>query len=146
MALNYESLRAEPGILIEVFLPKRNRFQGILYETLEDGFNHEKEDEINNYLKWLQEKDIKPINDDIKVYFETVLRGYSIYEVDGVFFGDSNGSCHGCAGSDLRKVQFGEKDGECEERTQVIKIIFMPDYEEITSRLQKEVETFEKQK
>jgi hypothetical protein len=120
----YQLLLAEPGILIEILLPKKSRFQGTLHESLKEGADIKK---IRRHFA--DEKDSPHLKRHLGFYdvfakytepdiakFETVFRGYSIYEVDGVFYVSN---------------QADRPPDEFEERTQIIKLIFLPQYGEI---------------
>lgn len=120
---DYQLLLAEPGILIEVLLPKKSRFQGTLHNTLKEGADIEKvrmyftkkhgEDGLRKLLGFYRVFSNYTTQDVAE--FETVFRGYSIYEVDGVFY----------------SIQSNQATPtEYEERTQIIKLIFVPNYDE----------------
>lgn len=103
----------EPAIFVELYLPKRARYQGTLYETLTDGFdfrtvrehfsNPERQRRIQLLLTEYTESRDLSIMQSIDQFFW----GYSMYEVDGVFFSSTQGSL--------------------EERTQVVRMMFFPD-------------------
>lgn len=144
----YKFRPSEPGVFVELYLPKKSTYQGILYNTLTTGF---KLDEVKKYFleatgskkeaidKMLRphaktrhlssdkKDDSKPLcladyKPDFINNFMVVFRGYSMYEVDGVFceyYKDENNE-------DTTEVK-----KPFEERTQVIRIIFRPDYKAI---------------
>lgn len=105
----------EPGAFLEIYLPKKTKFQGTLYEILTDGFNW---DSVKKHLLDNKEeiKELLELYDESFSFFERIDKveqfywGYSLYEVDGVFF------------SSARKAID-------EERTQVIRLMFLPDFE-----------------
>jgi hypothetical protein len=107
----------EPGIFAEVYLPKKAKYQGKLYETLTNGFDiervkanfKEKKEYISILLKNFTE--VGGYTDERIDSMEPLYWGYSMYEVDGVFF--------------------NPKKGTVEERTQVIRIMFLPEIEKI---------------
>ncbi len=106
----------EPGIYVELYLPKRSRYQGRLYETLTRGFDPDevrrhftdpaKRPQIMEFLRsYAAEVDLDERVEGIEPFY----RGYSMYEVDGVFY------------SPERKT--------IEERAQIIRMMFIPDME-----------------
>ncbi len=127
----YRFISAESAIQVELFLPKKSNYQGILYDTLVNGLNLHKPVkfkttngliyktgfEIHFKEDKKREKSIKKLLKEYKIvtkYYdefvnrgEQIFYGYSIYEVDGVFSGVS---------------------GVYEERTNVVKMIFKPDF------------------
>lgn len=115
----YQFQPYEPGVFVEVYLPKKALYQGTLYNALTEAFDFErvkehfrdpdKRDHIYKLLeRYTETKDIETRLDRLNQFYW----GYSMYEVDGVFF---------------------EKGVINEERTQVIRIIFLPDLQEIQS-------------
>ena len=110
----------EPALFIEFYLPKKAKYQGILYKSLTEGFNI---DGVKNHLK-SRSKIRRQINeflayDSLREYSDTRIDemkkfkwGYSMYEVDGAFWDDR------IAGTE-------------DERTQVIRIMFRFDLEEL---------------
>src|ERR1051325_4316037 len=117
MKLPYQFFPSEPSVFMEIYLPKKANFQGTLYETLTQGFNlailkahfsdPDKQIKIKNLLD--RYYSISQYNQQIIDDFLPVFFGYSMYEVDGVFYSD--------------------KKGIIEERVQAIRIIFKPDYD-----------------
>jgi len=106
-----------PAVFVEIYLPKKAGFQSTLYKTLVDAKNADivvehitnHKDEIREMFEkeWelvrnkFTESFIKDLSEEInKIYV-----GFSMYEVDGVFFGNDDAA-------------------PCEERTQVIRLIF----------------------
>lgn len=111
--IGYEFNPSEHGIFVEVYLPKKAEFQGTLYQALTEGFDiekvrlhfREKRDRIDAFLKghYSCEGRIEQM--------QQVFYGYSMYEVDGVYYDAKS-----------RKT--------LEERNQVIRIMFKPDLEQ----------------
>lgn len=108
----------EPSIFVELYLPKKALYQGALYEALTEGFkpkvveNHfrENKQEILKLMKGYHiSKGMDKRLDNIHTLPE-FYKGYSMYEVDGVFIDDG---------------------AIIEERTQVIRMIFRPDIDEV---------------
>ncbi len=123
----YAYYSSEPAVFAEVYLPKKSKFQGILYETLTNGFYIEKvkehfrdkKERIQKLL--LRYEDIASYTDEDIDKFPRVFLGYSMYEVDGVFFSENP-----------QKNNENNSDGTIiEERTQVIRIIFKPHLKEL---------------
>lgn len=108
----YKFNPAKHGVFVEIYLPKKAAFQGTLFESLTEGFDlnkvrahlTEREAEVKRLLK-----DSTYCNDyERRVKnMRQVFTGYSMYEVDGVFYG-------------------GEGKPVDEERTQIIRIMFLP--------------------
>jgi hypothetical protein len=107
----------EHGIYVEVYLPKRAKFQGTLYQTLTNGFKHKfvqehfldktKKSKIIELLKHHEYQDWTNYTTKYVDSLDSLYWGYSMYEVDGVF-----------------KPKRGNHVDE--ERTQVIRIMFLP--------------------
>lgn len=120
---------SEAGIFVELYLPKKAKFQGILYQTLTRGFDFDrvkrhflgrKKKQIQRVLKHhSQWRDYSPksIKEMVPFYW-----GYSLYEVDGVFYSKMTRSNNARAAI-------------TEERTQVIRIMFLPDLEALADKL-----------
>jgi hypothetical protein len=116
----YQFQSYQPGVFVELYLPKKSMYQGMLYEALTDGFDFEKvkrhflddakREKIYQLLETYDE--VKNIEDRIEK-MEPFYWGYSMYEVDGVFFDPEKG------------IE--------EERTQIIRIMFLPKMEAIHS-------------
>ena len=107
----YRYNRFDPGIFMELYLPKKAEYQGILYDTLTGGFLIEN---VRTHLKTNWEQIVQLMagfyTSRIKTTDELnkllpVFYGYSMYEVDGVFFN-----------SETKRIM--------EERTQVIRLMF----------------------
>jgi len=126
----YQLQLFNPAVLVELYLPKKAEYQGVLYQTLTDGFkpeavfahfeNERTKERLPHFLKHyaqhlmgVQPDDpLKRIQHQIKELKEMAGQssyiGYSMYEVDGVFFN-----------KDKQEIE--------EERTQVIRLIFKPE-------------------
>jgi hypothetical protein len=115
--MRYVFQRGVPGIYAEIYLPKKTGFQGPLYSALTEGRNpdiiRKHFASYKNRIKEILRKDWPQLesrlNDDFINTLADNIRdiyiGYSMYEVDGVFF--SQGS-----------------EDPFEERTQVIRLMF----------------------
>lgn len=122
---SYEFNPKESSLLVEIYLPKKPEYQGALYDTLTDGF---KKDNVEAHFRDADPDKKQRIKDMLARYYQPIadythdmidrlnglfddncplFAGYSMYEVDGVFY-DS------------------EKRTTVEERSQVIRIIFKP--------------------
>ncbi|HYE00650.1 MAG TPA: hypothetical protein VEH84_14800 [Alphaproteobacteria bacterium] len=108
---------SEPSLTVELYLAKKSYLQGVLYDTLTAGFDPER---VKAHLRGprraeiaalLARHQIGPPDDATIDGFRDVFWGYSVYEVDGVFR-------RGAGGFD-------------EERAQIVRILFKPDYGEI---------------
>jgi hypothetical protein len=124
MSDKYVLQKTELGTNVELLLPKKAYYQGVLYDTLTDGFNPEK---VTAYLQDPERS--TRIMDYLNAYMtvnkksydwylskiDKIFKGYSMYEVDGVFYDD-------------------ESDKIFEECTQVIRMIFRIPHEEIKGR------------
>lgn len=120
---------SEPGIFVELYLPKKAKFQGVLYQTLTRGFDFDrvrrhflgkKRKRIQRVLKhhsqW-RNYSPKSIKEMIPFYW-----GYSLYEVDGVFYSSKTRGK-------------GTRPAIAEERTQVVRIMFLPDLTALAKKL-----------
>lgn len=118
-SINYRYQMHEIGLFTEIYLPKKAIYQEVLYQTLTDGFEFDKkikphfkkfEKEIVDFLEcysWLKEY---PVGKAQERFSQTkqLYWGYSMYEVDGVFFS-----------KERKRIE--------EERTQIIRITFLLD-------------------
>lgn len=128
----YRFNSSETGIFVEIYLPKKARFQGTLHDTLTKGFNpayvkkHFRNPKKRTKIKQLLEKyeRITSYTNEMIDDLEEVFFGYSIYEVDGVFLK---------TGRDSPEVTRVNRKSRArvitEERTQIIRIMFKPDLE-----------------
>lgn len=108
---------SEYGIYVELYLPKHAKLQGALYTTLTDGFKHKivKKHFLNSnkrpkIIELLRHHKYEEWTNYTEAYvdsLDSLYKGYSMYEVDGVF-----------------KPDVGEHVDE--ERTQVIRLMFLP--------------------
>ncbi|MCP4130265.1 MAG: hypothetical protein GY754_04720 [bacterium] len=114
----YQMQDTTTGLFIEILLPKKLKYQPILYDILRRGLKFEnvkehlldenKNEKIQSFVgkyNISQRIDRKKIEEMKHIFW-----GYSIYEVDGAFSDSNIGS------------QF------IEERTQIIRIMFLPDF------------------
>ena len=122
---SYEFNSRESTLLVEIYLPKKAEYQGALYDTLTDGFE---KDKVEAHFRKDQNKKQRIKNmlarhypsvadytddaiDSLKKLFHDdypLYSGYSMYEVDGVFYSPERGTI--------------------EERTQVIRVILRPHF------------------
>lgn len=119
----------DPCVFVEIYLPKKAELQGILYETLTQGFkkqvitdhfsksdDNQKKEILEMLGKgWTSFPSVYPNEEEIKS-FPRLFYGYSTYEVDGVFLTASE-----------EKPKTDDDDAwyiTVEERTQVIRLIF----------------------
>jgi hypothetical protein len=113
-SIGYAFNPSEHGIFVEIYLPKKAEFQGTLYQALTEGFDIErvrghfqaKRGQINAFLQGHYSCDGRIER------MQQVFYGYSMYEVDGVYYDSKN------------KKSF-------EERNQVIRMMFKPDLEAV---------------
>lgn len=119
---DYQFKPSEGSILVEIYLPKKAKYQGVLYETLTGGFEFKK---VQKYMKsnlssikefYYKISDYQPqLSNWMAAFFDkpnAPYGGYSLYEVDGVFRGENQSEI-------------------IEERTQIIRIIFKPNLADI---------------
>ena len=124
----------ESGVFAEIYLPKKAHYQGLLYETLTNGFDVEqvrkhlrgKRKQIQAYLcgaaqYWELTGKASPspeqfLNESFIKRFPDLLHGYTMYEVDGVFRSPHTGQV-------------------VEERTQIIRLMFINDLDQLFSKL-----------
>jgi hypothetical protein len=105
-------------MFLEIYLPKKAQYQPLLFRVLNEGFDlrkvrghfrSEKADDIRRFLRRNQElRNFSP--SEIR-NFQSVFSGYSLYEVDGTF------------------------EGNIQERTQVVRVIFVPPVEHLAKGL-----------
>lgn len=154
---NYEP--TEFGIYVEIYLPKRARYQSVLFRTLTDGFNRKKvdnhfndedKDKINEIKKLLENYDPIKKFGELRRNFNKVFSnsnvyaGYTMYEVDGVFFDEESyaQALEENSAKNLEEDTDGaDEDSKIlsfiyEEKTQVIRLIFRPPINEVYNLLQ----------
>jgi len=104
----YEFNYGEPGLFMEIYVAKKAEFQPLLYETLTAGFNlkkvrshfRSKAEAIRRFMR--RNRQLHDFSSYRIDHFGNVFTGYSLYEVDGTFAGGA------------------------QERTQVVRVIFVP--------------------
>jgi len=113
----------EHGVLVELYLPKRADFQGVLYDTLTDAFDAGK---VRAYLADPHDRAhveellsrhwprLVADTDGIAARLTAGIQGYTLYEVDGVYAG---------------------ADGVVTERTQVVRLMFLPRLDALAARI-----------
>ena len=114
----------EPGIYMEIYLPKRTIYQPFLFEVLTKGFELERV--RHHFLSPTKRRGILNLlgrnpawNNYDRSYvaqLKPFFHGYTMYEVDGVFKGSVPGTA-----------------AIVEERTQILRLIFRLDIEEFTA-------------
>jgi hypothetical protein len=114
----YEFFHDRPGLFLEIYLPKKAQYQPLLFRVLNEGFDvgivrahfrSAKAKDIRRFLRRKQE--LRDFTASGIRNFQSVFSGYSLYEVDGTFKGD------------------------IQERTQVIRVIFVPPVEQLARGL-----------
>jgi hypothetical protein len=98
----------EPGLFMEIYLPKKAEFQPLLYDTLTAGFDlakvrahfRSKAKSIRRFMNRNQQ--LQNFSSHRISRFGNVFSGYSLYEVDGTV------------------------EGGAQERTQIVRVIFVP--------------------
>jgi hypothetical protein len=90
MSFPYQFHYGDPGLFAEIYLPKKAVYQGMLYDTLTNGF---KVNIVKEHLRYRKEavQNFLGLHDydlyDSQVEQLTqILQGYSMYEVDGFFW------------------------------------------------------------
>ncbi len=129
--LRYQFHTFIPSVLVEIYLPKKAEYQATLYNTLTKGFKEDKVachfnnkrniEKINYFLKqfaseakYIKEEKFKTDLPKYGLAGQASYVGYSMYEVDGVFYDRED-----------KKID--------EERTQIIRLIFQPDMSKIVN-------------
>jgi hypothetical protein len=115
---NYEFFYGRPGLFLEIYLPKKAQYQPLLFRVLNDGFELRK---VRAHFRSERAIDIRRFlrrNPELHHFtvtavrnFQSVFSGYSLYEVDGTF------------------------EGNIQERTQVVRVIFVPPVEQLARGL-----------
>jgi hypothetical protein len=114
----YEFFDGKPGLFLEIYLPKKAQYQPLLFRVLNQGFDL---GIVRGHFRSLKANDIRCFlrrNQELRHFtpsaikkFQSVFSGYSLYEVDGTF------------------------EGEIQERTQVVRVIFVPPVEQLAKGL-----------
>ena len=123
----------EPGLFVEIYLPKKAVYQGALYDTLTEGFDleavkrhfTESDQDVRSFLKGNYE--FRNFTKERVQQLSPSYEGYSLYELDGVFRSHSSQSR-----PDERVSQRGYQ--LFEERVQVIRLMFLPPIEHLADR------------
>ena len=114
----YEFFHDRPGLFLEIYLPKKAQYQPLLFRVLNEGFDlgvvrghfrSGKAADIRRFLRRNQE--LRHFTVSAVRNFQSVFSGYSLYEVDGTF------------------------QGNIQERTQVVRVIFVPPVEQLARGL-----------
>jgi len=113
----YQFRRGVPALHTEIYLPKKSGFQGALFAALTDGRRPEViRKHLTRHLKRVKEilrRDWRELTrrldrdfiDELAAHIDDIFTGYSMYEVDGVYFAPGSHE-------------------PSEVRTQVIRLIF----------------------
>jgi hypothetical protein len=112
----------EPGTYLEIYLPKKTLYQTFLFDVLTSGFDLEtvrrhflSADKRPGILELLGPNPAWMAYDaEYIAKLRPFLHGYSMYEVDGVFKGGES-----------------SQDSVVEERTQVLRLLFRLDLDEV---------------
>jgi hypothetical protein len=138
------------GVFIEIYLPKKMRYQGVLYESLRTGFDFKKvKEHLTEPDKFVRISEF--LEDDEGLYklydsgdrgkieervedMEEAFCGYSIYEVDGVFFNKMSFEQAKAENKD-ETTTITVNPFVVEERTQVIRLMFSPNIEDMLKTL-----------
>ena len=120
----YDIYKGESGIFFEKYLPKKAVYQGELYRVLTEGFKKEKiikhfsNSKNKERIYYLVKKHytiLKNFQEILDIFnedeYEEIFYGYSMYEVDGVFY---------------NKDAENKSQEIAEERTQIIRLMFKP--------------------
>lgn len=119
--MRYETQPADPGILFEIYFPKKINYQSAIYETLKKGNDHEYVldylEKNEEHIRLLFPPKLRIRLNKRRSTWEQVYFGFSLYEVDGAFFVNEN---------------------IIEDRTQVIRLLVHPSYDEILKNVDDE--------
>lgn len=138
----YRMCSDETILMTEIYLPKKVRYQGIVYETLKECLGFISIDDIIQKMSISKDKRIALLSrhyPELSDHYEARLdkfnfvfgsytdlfSGFSMYEVDGVFRSE-----------DGKRVY--------EERTQIIRIFFRPRFENLATKFDVEEDFFER--
>jgi hypothetical protein len=118
----YQYQRNEAGLFTELYLPKKAEFQGTLYKVLTEGFDLGKlrahfrdparQPGIRRMLRGYPR--VENYTDADVEALRPLFFGYSLYEVDGVYH--------------------SPRRGILEERTQVVRFLLKPDFDDLLAR------------
>ena len=116
-APRYRFHYGRPSNFVEIYLPKKAAYQGALYDTLKKGFdlvkvkNHFRKNRVavKEFLKHHEE--LSQYKDEQVENLSPSFNGYSLYELDGVF---------------RYPVMPEPRYKLCEERVQVVRLMFLP--------------------
>lgn len=114
----YIATRGQHGVFVEIYFPKRVAYQGVIYNTLREGFDelmvkdylnvhmHQILDDTEEYIGTQEpaESRLAAMREAVNNYTSR-FAGWSIYSVDGVFFDREN-------------------KNPIEEATQIVRIMF----------------------
>ncbi len=127
---HYQFQNGEIGVMTEFLLPKKIEYQGKLFDSLVNGlnnFSYNKYFRVNKTSAEYLLKNYKTLKDLNKINltrfdkdYNDIFQGYSMYEVDGVY---------------LSKTNNKSKIGYLEERTQIVRFYFIPNYEKLIKKL-----------
>jgi hypothetical protein len=123
--MKYRFHNAEIGVMYEIMLPKKIQYQGFLFNALVNGL---KTFSFSSYFEE-NKNSVKELFEDFSDYligkraevelFDTdyaaIFQGYSMFEVNGVF-------------------RHEKSDAFDEELTQIVRVYFLPDYENMYKR------------
>jgi hypothetical protein len=119
MAQNdYEVFYGKPGLFLEIYLPKKAQLQPLLFNVLNQGFDlrrvrahfrSRKAGDVRRFLR--RNRELREFSRADVKNFQAVFSGYSLYEVDGTF------------------------SAAAQERTQVVRVIFVPPVERLAKGL-----------
>jgi hypothetical protein len=115
---NYEFFDDRQGLFLEIYLPKKAQYQPLLFRVLNEGFDlrkvrrHFRSGKAGDIRRFLRRnRELRNFSPAAISRFQSVFSGYSLYEVDGTF------------------------EGNVQERTQVVRVIFVPPVEHLASGL-----------
>jgi len=122
----------EPAVFVELYLPRKAVFQGMLYDTLTSGFRLEKVKEHFLQADAVKQRQIRSLlgkswtavdytRSDIE-QFRRVYFGYSLYDVNGVFLKSIAPGDHATAA--LTTAEQDELYRVAEESSQVVRMVF----------------------
>lgn len=134
LSKKYKFQNAEIGVMTEIMLPKKIQYQGFLFKSLISGLkdfsfqNHYAENResieslLSNYGSLITISNERLSLFDEK--YKDIFKGYSMYEVDGVFKFRDNSDAN---------IKFSE------ERTQIVKVYYIPEYSNIKNEVEEHI-------